>query len=252
MATGRSWFRSPVIALAVLAFVLVGCASRSTSANNTVAIPTTTASTPNPTTESPSTDQTSTAPTSTAPPTNPPTTKKPKHRALPGPVSPQTPLFGKVADWHALLSAATTDSCLQLIAATTNRHGEHQLDDAIIGAYLGAGEGCAGRLTEAARHLDEAASLLSTLPDDLRENVEPRCGVEQLVSWALFTYLDRDVTLPCPPEPTTTSSTLDPGSTTSGPGSAPSSASTSAPTSPKPTSTKPTSTTKASTTTTKP
>lgn len=135
------------------------------------------------------------------------TTKKPT-RPLPGPVSPSTPLAGKVSRWHADLTAMTTASCTRIVTETTSSTGETDLDDALILLYRGAGEGCLGRTTQARAHLGQARTALAGLSSDELDNASPRCRPQELLSWAFFTYLDTDVPATCPsPTPSTTRTT---------------------------------------------
>ncbi len=142
---------------------------------------------------------------SPTPSTSPPTTAK--RRQLPGPISPQTPVGGKIKTWHAWLADGSTSACTELFEATHDRNREHQLDGAIVDAYLGAAHACLGDLVAAREHLELSADALRTLPENLRAKVELRCGVEELVEWAWFTYLDEERELRCPPMPASTSET---------------------------------------------
>jgi hypothetical protein len=158
-------------------------------------------------------DSTSSSPT--APATQPPapsTTRKPVKRP-PGPPSPNTPVAQDIDGWHDLLDAMTPESCGSLVDQLADKGWDDELDHAIIRVYLGAAEGCLGRTDDARTHLDEARSVLETLPDELATEITPACRLEELLQWAYETYLDSDVTIACPSSSTTDSTTdSEPGS----------------------------------------
>ena len=133
-------------------------------------------------------------------------TTRRRARPLPGPVSPSTPVAGKVARWHADLAAGTTASCTRLVQETTAAKGEEDLDDVLILLYRGAGEGCLGRTAQARTTLGQARTALAALPSSQLDLASPRCRPHELLSWAFFTYLGTEIPTTCPP-PATTSTT---------------------------------------------
>lgn len=150
--------------------------------------------------------------TTTSEPTS---TTKPR-RQLPGPPSPQTPINSDIQEWHALLAEMTRTSCGALVGATSaDDDFEHDLDKAMTRLYQGAGEGCLGQLEAARQHLDEARSLLASMEEKYRAKATPHCRLEELLSWAYFTYIGSDITVLCLPLPTSTSSSSSTSSTTS-------------------------------------
>ncbi len=127
-------------------------------------------------------------------------------RPLPGPVTPSTPVAGKVARWHAELAAGTAASCTRLVKETTAAEGEQDLDTVLILLYRGAGEGCLGRTGQARTTLGQARSALAALSPSQLDLASPRCRPQELLSWAFFTYLGTEIPTTCPP-PATTSTT---------------------------------------------
>ena len=162
-----------------------------------------------PTTTTPSVADATTAPTTAATPT----TRRRPARPLPGPVTPSTPVAGRVARWHADLSAGTTASCTRLVEETTAARGEEDLDRVLILLYRGAGEGCLGRTSQARTTLGQARTALGALPSSQLDLASPRCRPQELLSWAFFTFLDTDIPATCP-APATTSTTRTSLSTT--------------------------------------
>lgn len=133
-------------------------------------------------------------------------TTRRRPRPLPGPVTPSTPLADKALRWHADLAAGTTASCTRLVQETTEAKGEEDLNEVLVLLFRGAGEGCLGRTAQARTILGEARRALDGLDPSELKDVSPRCGPQELLSWAFFTYLDTEIPTRCPPAPTTSSS----------------------------------------------
>ena len=127
-------------------------------------------------------------------------------RPLPGPVTPSTPLAGKVPQWHADLAAGTTASCTRLVQDTTATPAEQDLNAVLVLLYRGAGEGCLRRTAQARTTLDQARIVLNDLSPTQLGLASPRCGPQELLSWAFFTYFGTEIPTTCPPAPTTSSS----------------------------------------------
>jgi hypothetical protein len=142
------------------------------------------------------------------------TTKKKPPKALPGPATPNTPLAQSVSGWHADLTAMTTASCTRLVNDAAATRGNTALEAVIVLVYRGAGEGCLGQATASRTHLEQARAALAKLSAADLEGITPACRPQELLSWALYTYLDTDIPTGCEAASTTSTGATRTTSTT--------------------------------------